>query len=50
MDIKQYLDSTYLDTPERAGIPVEKYREIAHGYIQEAIAEHFKTVMYVRTW
>ena len=36
-DIRQYLDSTYLETPATAGITPEEYREKARKYIQEAI-------------
>ena len=45
MDIKQYLDSTYLKTAEQAGISEEKDILIAKGFIQEAIEEHFKLIM-----
>lgn len=44
-DIRQYLDSTYLETPATAGITPEEYREKARKYIQEAIDEHFKLIM-----
>lgn len=45
MNIKQYLDSTYLKTAEQAGISEEKDILIAKGFIQEAIEEHFKLIM-----
>lgn len=45
MDLKQYLDSTYLDTPALAGITAEEYEKITQRYIQEAIDEHFKLIM-----
>lgn len=45
MDIRQYLDSTYLETAQMKGISEEENREIAHKYIQEAIDERFKLIM-----
>lgn len=45
MDLKQYLDSTYLETPALAGISFEEYKKKAEKYIQEAIDEHFKLIM-----
>ncbi len=45
MNIKQYLDSTYLKTAEQAGVSEEKNILIAKGFIQEAIDEHFKLIM-----
>lgn len=45
MDLKQYLDSTYLETPALAGISFEEYKKTAEGYIQEAIDERFKLIM-----
>lgn len=45
MNIKQYLDSTYLKTAEQAGISEEKNILIVKGFIQEAIEEHFKLIM-----
>ena len=45
MDLKQYLDSTYLETPALAGISFEQYREKAESYIREAIDERFKLIM-----
>lgn len=45
MNIKQYLDSTYLKTAEQAGISEEKNILVAQGFIQEAIEEHFKLIM-----
>lgn len=45
MNIKQYLDSTYLKTAEQAGISEEKNILVAKGFIQEAIEEHFKLIM-----
>lgn len=45
MDIKQYIDSTYLKTPEQAGLSEQENLEIVKGVINEAIAENFKLVM-----
>lgn len=45
MDLKKYLDSTYLETPALAGISFEEYKKKAEKYIQEAIDEHFKLIM-----
>lgn len=45
MDIKQYLDSTYLKTAEQALITEEKNVEIVKSAIDEAISEHFKLIM-----
>jgi deoxyribose-phosphate aldolase len=45
MNIKQYLDSTYLKTPEQAGLSVEENTKVVVGCIQEAIDEGFKLIM-----
>ena len=45
MNIKQYLDSTYLKTADQAGLSEEKNVLVAKGFIQEAIEEHFKLIM-----
>lgn len=45
MDLKQYLDSTYLETPASAGITQQEYERNAEKFIQEAIDEHFKLIM-----
>jgi deoxyribose-phosphate aldolase len=45
MDIKQYLDSTYLKTPAQAGLSKEENTLVVQGFIQEAIDEHFKLIM-----
>jgi deoxyribose-phosphate aldolase len=45
MNIKQYLDSTYLKTAEQAGVNENENIRIATEYIQEAIDEHFKLIM-----
>ncbi|WP_296144270.1 deoxyribose-phosphate aldolase [uncultured Flavobacterium sp.] len=45
MDIKQYLDSTYLKTPEQAGISDAENETIVRSFIKEAIEENFKLIM-----
>lgn len=45
MNIKQYLDSTYLKTPEQAGLAEAENILVAKGFIQEAIDEKFKLIM-----
>lgn len=45
MNIKQYLDSTYLKTPEQAGLAEDENILVAKGFIQEAIDENFKLIM-----
>ena len=45
MNIKDYLDSTYLKTASQAGISENENREIVINCIQEAIDERFKLVM-----
>jgi len=45
MDIKQYLDSTYLKTPEQAGISDSENETIVKSFIKEAIEENFKLIM-----
>jgi deoxyribose-phosphate aldolase len=45
MDIKSYLDSTYLKTAEQAGLSESENEIIAKGFIQEAIDEDFKLIM-----
>lgn len=45
MNIKPYLDSTYLKTAEQAGISESENAEIAKGFIKEAIDEQFKLIM-----
>lgn len=45
MDIKQYLDSTYLKTAAQAGISDAENRKIVIAAIEEAIAENFKLIM-----
>ena len=45
MDIKQFLDSTYLKTPTQAGLSFEENKKIVEGFIAEAIEERFKLIM-----
>jgi len=45
MNIKQYLDSTYLKTAEQAGLSEKENTLVVKGFIQEAIEEHFKLIM-----
>lgn len=45
MNIKQYLDSTYLKTAKQAEISEEKNIIIVKEFIQEAIEENFKLIM-----
>ena len=43
--MQQYLDSTYLKTPEQAGLSVAENSKIVEGFIKEAIEEGFKLIM-----
>jgi deoxyribose-phosphate aldolase len=45
MNIKQYLDSTYLKTHEQASLSVEENTKIVVEFVQEAIVEGFKLIM-----
>lgn len=45
MNIKQYLDSTYLKTAEQARLTEIENTNVAKGFIQEAIDENFKLIM-----
>lgn len=45
MNIKQYLDSTYLKTPQQAGLSVRENTDVVKGFVQEAIDEGFKLIM-----
>ena len=50
MNIKQYLDSTYLKTAIQAGISDnEEEKQVTH-YVQEAIDESFKLIMVRPKW
>jgi deoxyribose-phosphate aldolase len=45
MNIRQYLDSTYLKTAEQAGISEKENLSVVKQFIKEAIDEQFKLVM-----
>lgn len=45
MDIKQYLDSTYLKTANQANLTEEENTSVVNLFIQEAIEEGFKLIM-----
>lgn len=45
MNIKQYLDSTYLKTASQAGLSEKDNDTIVKGFVQEAIDEGFKLIM-----
>ncbi len=45
MNIKQYLDSTYLKTAEQSGLSENDNTTVVKGFIQEAIDEGFKLIM-----
>lgn len=45
MDIKQYLDSTYLKTAEQANLSEAEDVKVVSSFIQEAIEHHFKLIM-----
>jgi deoxyribose-phosphate aldolase len=45
MDVRQYLDSTYLKTPSQAGLSDAENTIIVKEFIQEAIVENFKLIM-----
>lgn len=45
MNIRQYLDSTYLKTAEQAGISETENQDIVRAFIKEAIDEKFKLIM-----
>src|SRR5690606_1375834 len=45
MEIKQYLDSTYLKTAEQAGLSESENTEVAQKFILEAIDNDFKLIM-----
>jgi deoxyribose-phosphate aldolase len=45
MNIKQYLDSTYLKTPAQAGLSDIDNTTIVKQFVQEAIDEGFKLIM-----
>ncbi|HLA55840.1 MAG TPA: deoxyribose-phosphate aldolase [Flavobacterium sp.] len=45
MNIRQYLDSTYLKTAEQAGLGDAENANVVKGFVAEAIAENFKLIM-----
>lgn len=45
MDIKNYIDSTYLKTNSQAGLSESENEAVAEYFIQEAINEKFKLIM-----
>lgn len=45
MDIRQYLDSTYLKTANQAGLTEAENNEVVKNTVQEAITEKYKLVM-----
>jgi deoxyribose-phosphate aldolase len=45
MNVKSYLDSTYLKTPEQAGLSEMENVKVVEGFVDEAIAEGFKLIM-----
>ena len=45
MNIKQYLDSTYLKTASQAGLSESQNELVVEKFIQEAIDENFKLIM-----
>lgn len=50
MNIKQYLDSTYLKTAEQTSLSEDEEREIVGQFIQEAIENDFKLIMIRPDW
>ena len=45
MDVRQYLDSTYLKTASQVGIDEDQNTVVVKKFIQEAIDEKFKLIM-----
>jgi deoxyribose-phosphate aldolase len=45
MDIRSYLDSTYLKTAEQAGVSETENIKIVCDFVQEALDENFKLIM-----
>ncbi len=45
MNIRSYLDSTYLKTAEQAGLSQSENIDVVQQFVQEAIDENFKLVM-----
>lgn len=44
-DVKQYLDSTYLKTPEQANLSAEDNNKIVTDFVNEGISGQYKLVM-----
>ena len=45
MDVRTYLDSTYLKTNQQANLSEAENVLVAKSFIEEAIREHFKLIM-----
>ncbi|WP_330442606.1 deoxyribose-phosphate aldolase [Flavobacterium sp. C4GT6] len=45
MDIRQYIDSTYLKTPAMAGTTIKENNEVVRSLVNEAVANGYKLVM-----
>lgn len=45
MNLKAYLDSTYLKTPDQAGLSPSENMDVVRRFVDEAIAEQFKLIM-----
>ena len=45
MNLKPYLDSTYLKTAQQAGISEAENKKVVTSFVQEAIEEGFKLIM-----
>jgi len=45
MDIRSYIDSTYLKTLSQSGLNEEQNQEVVTTLVEEAIRESFKLVM-----
>jgi len=45
MDVRAYLDSTYLKTNQQANLSEAENVLVAKSFIEEAIREHFKLIM-----
>lgn len=45
MDIRSFIDSTYLKTPLQAGLNKAQNQTVVETFIQEAIQENFKLIM-----
>lgn len=45
MDIRQYLDSTYLKTPDQAGLTAYENEVVVKSVVNEAVNQKFKLVM-----